>query len=370
MTAPSERLPIQTFYLNHSEEVIQNAIRKELDRGGQVFFVHNRVETIDAMGNFISGLVPEAKVKVAHGRQKEKELEKNIIDFLDGKFNVLVCTTIIESGVDMPTVNTIIVNKADRFGLAQLYQLRGRVGRSNIQSYAYFFVDSKSTVTAEARQRLDILTSHNELGMGFKIAQYDLELRGAGNILGSNQSGRINEIGYELYMNLLKEEVEKLKGNSDFKSIYSEAEVSLKMDAKIPESYIESESVRLKLYRDLFKISKEDELYSMEASISDQYGKLPKRFKKLFLIAKIKVLASNANVKQINKKGHVELIFNSLSELLIESILKIVEGDTSLSLSSDFKLKLNVKDINDDMIVLDKIIKILMNILEGSRNAS
>ena len=170
----------------------------------------------------------------------------------------------------------------------------------------------------------------------------------------------------------MKEEVEKLKGNSDFKSIYSEAEVSLKMDAKILESYIESESVRLKLYRDLFKISKEDELYSMEASISDQYGKLPKRFKKLFLIAKIKVLASNANVKQINKKGHVELIFNSLSELLIESILKIVEGDTSLSLSSDFKLKLNVKDINDDMIeVLDKIIKILMNILEGSfRDAS
>ena len=151
---------------------------------------------------------------VAHGQQREKDLEKNIINFMEGHFNVLVCTTIIESGVDMPNVNTILVNDADRFGLAQLYQLRGRVGRSNIQSHSYFFVNGIASITKDAKQRLDILSTHNDLGMGFKIAQFDLELRGAGNILGADQSGRINDIGYELYMNLLKDEVEHQRGTS------------------------------------------------------------------------------------------------------------------------------------------------------------
>ena len=218
-----------------------------MSRGGQVFFVHNRVEDILYMKSRLVEIMPNVEIRIAHGQMSESELETVIIDFLEQKFSVLLCTTIIESGVDMPNVNTIIVNQADRFGLAQLYQMRGRVGRSNRQSYAYFVTRSLASVSVEAEQRLQVLAAHQELGSGFYIASYDLELRGAGDLLGSAQSGQINEVGLELYTQLLDDEVRKARGETVEEFV--EPEIKLDIKASLPSSYIDSDTQRLAIYR-------------------------------------------------------------------------------------------------------------------------
>jgi transcription-repair coupling factor (superfamily II helicase) len=197
-TPPQNRMSVKTYVARMDESLIRDAINHELDRGGQVFFLHNRVEDIEATTLWVKSLIPKASVRFAHGQMKETELENTIIDFIEHKFDVLVCTTIIESGVDMPNVNTLIVTDADRFGLAQLYQMRGRVGRSSVQAYAYFLTKDPERLTEESRRRLDVLAMHQELGAGFQIASHDLEIRGAGNLLGSEQSGHASEVGLEM----------------------------------------------------------------------------------------------------------------------------------------------------------------------------
>ncbi|HPG60300.1 MAG TPA: helicase-related protein, partial [Candidatus Wallbacteria bacterium] len=233
-TPPAERLPVKTFVLRYSEDVVREAITRELMRRGQVYYVHNRIDTISSVVSKISALVPGARVRFAHGQMDEKQLEKIMVDFYDREFDVLVSTTIIENGLDISNVNTIIIERADTFGLSQLYQLRGRVGRAKNQAYAYFFFPHESILSHIAKKRLQAMKEFSELGSGYKIAMRDLEIRGAGNLLGHEQHGHICTIGFELYCRLLEEEIKKIKGESIEQKIESDCEIEINTNAYIP----------------------------------------------------------------------------------------------------------------------------------------
>ena len=253
---PEDRYPVQTYVMEQDPFVIREAIEKELGRGGQVYVLHNRVESIGRVASEISRLVPQAQVGIGHGKMKEQELEDVIMDFSEGRFDVLVSTTIIESGMDIPNVNTMIILEADRFGLAQLYQLRGRVGRSGRIAYAYLMYRRDKNLSEVAEKRLRAIREFTEFGSGFKIAMKDLELRGAGNILGTEQSGYMLNVGYELYCKLLAEAVERLQGRSVLPEA-EEAAFSLPIPALIPQYYIEDEVLRLQMYKKIAMITGE-----------------------------------------------------------------------------------------------------------------
>src|SRR6202163_1167287 len=252
-TPPAERQPILTYVGEYDERAVGEAIRRELLREGQVFFVHNRVQDIDEVSRRLKQLVPEARIAVAHGQLDERTLEKVVIDFWEGAYDVLVCTTIIESGIDMPTVNTLVVDRADRLGLGQLHQLRGGVGRAGQRAYAYLLFPPDVSLSEEAYERLRTIGEHTELGSGFKIAMRDLEIRGAGNLLGANQSGHIAAVGYDLYVQMVSEAVAELKGEE----LRPPAEVKLDVpvDANLPRDYVEREDLRLEAYRRLATVT-------------------------------------------------------------------------------------------------------------------
>src|SRR6202020_1663968 len=248
-TPPKDRLAIQTTVAPFSETLVQRVIQEELARDGQVFFVHNRVESIVSLAAMINRLVPEARVVVGHGQMRETALEKVMLKFIRGEADVLVSTTIIENGLDIPRANTIVINRADRMGLSELYQLRGRVGRSNQRAYAYLLVPNEGTLTPIARQRLAALQEFSDLGAGFRIAALDLELRGAGNLLGGEQHGHIEAVGYDTYVRLLEEAVRELKGEEIPAEIHSS--LNLGLDIRIPADYIADENQRLRAYRQI-----------------------------------------------------------------------------------------------------------------------
>ena len=246
-TPPVDRLAIQTYVTRYDERVIRDAILRELERGGQVFFLHNRVETIDRIAMKLADLIPEAKMAVAHGQMKPKDLEQVMLDFLDNETQVLVCSAIIESGLDFPNANTIIINRADRFGLAQLYQLRGRVGRSHRHAYAYLLIPGEQAITPDAEKRLRALQEIDGLGGGFKLALHDLEIRGAGNLLGQQQSGNITAVGFELYTEMMQNAVRELKGEEVTPDV--EPEIRLGISAYFPDDYIPDVNQRLFFYK-------------------------------------------------------------------------------------------------------------------------
>ena len=286
MTPPRRRLPVKTYTLDYRDDFIKDAIESEIDRGGQVFFVHNRVEDIEAIAQKIRDIVPLLKVGVGHGQLPAHTLEKTIIAFLEGDYSVLVCTTIIESGVDMPNVNTLIVNNADKFGLSQLYQIRGRVGRSDIQSYCYLQIDSER-ISDEGKRRIDLLSRFQDLGSGFQIASYDLEMRGAGNILSREQSGHIEGVGFELYTQMLDQAISAYKGeNSDL--FLREVEIKIPVNAAIPEGYIGGEGQRLQTYRRLFAAKSLQDICQLEVEIADRFGCLPVEVDGVFHVARLK----------------------------------------------------------------------------------
>lgn len=272
MTPPVDRLAVKTEVHKFSEEIIADAIRNELRRGGQCFVVHNRVSSIFAFAGMLSRLVPEARISVGHGKMDEKSLEKVMVDFMNRESNVLLSTTIIESGIDIPNANTIIVNRADRMGLAQLYQLRGRVGRSTVRGFAYFLIPA-GTLTKTARQRISVLQRFTELGAGFKVASKDLEIRGAGNLLGKQQHGTIAQVGFDLYQTLLKEAIEEVKGQVD--GGVRDPEVDLPVPALIPDSYVKPPGERLTLYQRFGRASDDDSTYDLLQELSDLYGPPP-----------------------------------------------------------------------------------------------
>ena len=340
-TPPHNRLSVKTFISSFDETLIRDAIEHEIARGGQVFFVHNRVEDINEMSLFVKSLVPKASVRFAHGQMKENELESTIIDFLEQKFNVLVCTTIIESGVDMPNVNTLIVNHSDRFGLAQLYQMRGRVGRASLQAFAYFMTKNSEQLTDEARRRLDVLATHQELGAGFQIASHDLEIRGAGNLLGSEQSGHAAEVGLEMYTDLLSEAIAELRGQIPERPKV-DTEIKLPITAVLTDKYIPGEGLRLQLYKSLFSAESVQEIESLKSEALDRYGAMPEESERLFMVAKIKFILSKLGSTQITLNppaGFFEIRFGSLLEKQIDKIIQEVRRRPQIyRLSPDYRL--------------------------------
>jgi transcription-repair coupling factor (superfamily II helicase) len=286
-TPPEGRRPIRTHVGEFDEELIKQALEREVARGGQAFFLHNRVETIDERAAWLQALAPDLRVIVAHGQMREKELEDRMISFLRGDADVLVSTTIIESGLDIPQANTLIVERADALGLAQLYQIRGRVGRSDQLAHSYLFYPDASELTPEARARLATLADHTELGAGFAIAMRDLEIRGAGDLLGAEQSGHVAALGFELYVELLGEAVAELSGER--RPTARPVRVDARVDAYVPNTYVGSEAMRIDLHRRLALAETEDELRELEASTTDRFGPLPEPVENLFAIQEVRI---------------------------------------------------------------------------------
>lgn len=288
-TPPAERLPIKTFVLKYSEEVLKEAINRELLRHGQVYYLHNRIESIDAVCNKIAALIPGARVRYAHGQMEEKQLEKIMIDFYDREFDILVSTTIIENGLDISNVNTIIIERADTFGLSQLYQLRGRVGRAKNQAYAYFLFPHETSLTDVAKRRLQAIKEFSDLGSGYKIAMRDMEIRGAGNLLGNDQHGHICNIGFELYCRLLEDEIKRIKGEAIENKVDYDCEIEININAYIPTNYISSTYQKIDVYKRMVGASSFEELTDIAEELKDRFGKYPEVVQNLFSVVKLKI---------------------------------------------------------------------------------
>ncbi|HZI47350.1 MAG TPA: transcription-repair coupling factor, partial [Pyrinomonadaceae bacterium] len=298
-TPPSDRLAIQTQVVQSSDAVIKSAIELELSRGGQVFFIHNRVESIETIAALVQRLVPQARIAVGHGKMNEKEMERVMLDFIDYKYDVLVATTIIENGIDIPRANTIIINRADTYGLSQLYQLRGRVGRSNRRAYAYLLIPAEQELSPIARRRLAAIREFSELGAGFRIAALDLELRGAGNLLGGEQSGHMDALGFDLYTQMLERTVSELRGEhvEDETSIT----INLGVNVAIPETYISDMGQRLRTYKRVSSARDEDALSAIRTETEDRYGRIPESVDDLFAYARLRQTAEEVGVISIDR---------------------------------------------------------------------
>ena len=335
-TAPEERLPIKTFVSEFSDDLIREAILRELDRQGQIYFLHNRVNNIEYIAEYLSDLVPNAQIGIAHGQMTEKELEKVMISFSEGLIDVLVCTTIIESGLDIPNANTLIINRADTFGLAQLYQLRGRIGRSSKRGYSYLLIPRRQSISETAEKRLKAMLSATELGSGFKIAMKDLEIRGAGNILGSEQSGHIHTVGYDLYTRLLSAAVEDLRkeqsneGNSQDISYKQSQQISvdLGIPASIPKEYIEDLTIRLNFYQSLTHIRNKEQINDFEKELKDRFGNFPIEVENLIFILKLKIETGLTGAQSITKNGKQILIQFPYGLSNMKSILNRTIGES------------------------------------------
>ncbi|GKX30542.1 transcription-repair-coupling factor [Vallitalea longa] len=298
---PEERHPIQTYVLEHNDELIKDAIYRELSRGGQIYYVYNRVKKIDEVADWISKMVPEANVAFAHGQMNERELENIMFEYINGDIDILVCTTIIETGLDIQNTNTIIIQDADRLGLSQLYQLRGRVGRSNRVAYAYLLYKKDKILQETAEKRLQAIKEFTEFGSGFKIAMRDLEIRGAGNLLGARQHGHMESVGYDLYCKLLEEAIHEVSNEKVEENF--ETSVELNVDAFIPSTYIKDEIRKLGAYKKIASIENEKDYYDVQEELEDRYGDLPKSVINLLDIAYIKAIANKADIVNIEQKG-------------------------------------------------------------------
>ncbi len=307
-TPPLDRRAVQTMVYKFDWKIIREGILRELNRNGQVFFVHNRIYNIDKLTHKLQQHVPEARIAYAHGRMKSSELEGVILKFLDREIDVLVCTTIIESGIDIPTVNTIFINNADRFGLAELHQLRGRVGRYKYKAYAYLLIPDDRSITPTAARRLRAIEEYSELGAGFRIALRDLEIRGAGNILGKEQSGHISAVGYELYCKLLESAVHKLKTGEEKVPEVMKTNIELEIEKYIPTTYISSERQRLQVYRKLASVSTILECEALKEELTDIFGPLPEKVRRLIELEKLRILGGKFQIRRIRFYGG-ELIF-------------------------------------------------------------
>ena len=322
-TPPEQRHAIITYVCESDDAIIAEAIRSELARGGQIFFVHNNVNSIARMAGHLNKLVPEVRLDVAHGQMAEDDLETVMMRFMERELDMLVCTTIIESGIDVAAANTILVNRADRFGLAQIYQLRGRVGRSDEQAYAYLFIPEESRLGKDAQKRLKVLMEHSDLGSGFQIAMNDLKIRGGGAILGASQSGHIAAVGYDMFLKLMEEAVAKLKGEPRVEGL--EPEINLPMSAYIAEDYVADIDQRLSLYRRLAKMDSLKEIAAMKAELIDRFGPLPEEAENLLLKIMLRVLSLRAGVKRLDLFGRqLVLAFSEAHQLRPLGIVEMI----------------------------------------------
>ena len=297
--APIDRMPIQTFVTEYNEEMIREAIMRELSRSGQVYYVYNRVNNIEDIASKIQELIPDANVAYAHGQMEERRLEQIMLDFINGEIDVLVSTTIIETGLDISNVNTIIIHDADKFGLSQLYQLRGRVGRSNRTAYAFLLYKRDMLLKETAEKRLAAIKEFTELGSGFKIAMKDLEIRGAGNLLGEKQHGHMEAVGYDLYCKMLNEEIGRLKNTTDTFDVF-DTSLDIDVDAYIPATYIKSERQKLDIYKRIADLETDEEIDDMLDELIDRFGEPPQALTTLLNVARIKAAAHNAYITDIS----------------------------------------------------------------------
>ncbi len=341
-TPPEDRLAIQTSISHYDESMIRQAILSEKKRGGQVFFVHNKVQTIDFMADKLRVLVPEARFEVAHGQMVEKQLERAMMRFLKKEIDVLVCTTIIESGLDIPSANTIIINEADRFGLGQIYQLRGRVGRSREKAHAYLFLSNGAALTKDAEKRLKALMDFSHLGAGLHLAMHDLKIRGGGNILGFAQSGHITAVGYELYVKLIEEAVAELKGEAWHETV--NPEINVKVSAYLPSDYVIDTDVRLSLYRRLSLLREKHELAKIREEIHDRFGPVPEPVRHLFDLMSLRLLMKEMGISRLDVGNDaLTLSFSQSSPVDPAALVRLVSGrPRQYQFLSDRKLKIHL----------------------------
>ncbi|MBM2830994.1 MAG: mfd, partial [Dehalococcoidia bacterium] len=361
-TPPEERLPVRSYVAEYDDALVREAILREMERNGQVFFVHNRVQTIGLLVSRLKEIVPEARLAVAHGQMPEAELEKVMLDFAGGTIDVLACTTIIESGLDLPRVNTLIIDNADRLGLTQLYQLRGRVGRGTQRAYAYFLHPKGKRLTPEAEKRLRTMFEAQELGVGFHIAMKDLEIRGAGNLLGVEQSGYISAVGFELYCRLLAQAVEELthpesKVAEKKKEEAPTPTVDLPLSAYLPEDYVPHLATRLALYQRLTRVRSVEEIDSLAQELRDRFGEMPLPAQNLLYIVKVRMLAGMADVEAIYQEGR-EIVVRFWSRRVGSRVLSGGEHRKGVTVGS-YLIKLQ------RVVLQDKWPEVLESILVG-----
>ena len=343
-TPPPDRLSVRTFVCRRSEEVIRDAISNELNRDGQIFFLHNRVETIHKVGQELKEIFPKLTFEIVHGQMDGEELEKKMLGFYRGEFQLLLTTAIIESGLDIPKANTIIIDKAQNLGLAQLYQLRGRVGRSEKRAYCYLLVKNENTMTEDAKQRLQVIQRYTELGSGFHIASHDLDIRGSGNLLGKEQSGHLTAIGIDLYLELLEEAVHELRGQE--KRIQIEPEINLKIAAYFPEQYLPDIGERIVLYRRLSSVESEEALSEIESEIRDRLGTPPKEVINLLGLMTLKLHLKRLHVLKMScGPKRTSLQFAPSTPASADRLVKLIQSNPKLyAITPDQKLVFSVED--------------------------
>ena len=330
-TPPERRLSIKTFVREWRDGLLREACIREIRRGGQVFFVHNKVESINQIADKVRKLVPEGDVRVAHGQMREFELEHVMLDFYHRRFNILICTTIIESGIDVPNANTIVINRADRFGLAQLHQLRGRVGRSHHRAYAYLVIPPKNLITPDAVKRLEAIESLEDLGIGFSLATHDLEIRGAGELLGEEQSGQIHEVGYSMYSELLERAVQALKAGRNpelDRPLDHGTEIDLQSPALIPEAYLPDVHTRLIMYKRIASASSQQALRELQVEMIDRFGLLPEPTKTLFRVTELKLEAARLGVRKIDfGSGGGRVTFQANPDIDPSAVIRLIQEE-------------------------------------------
>jgi transcription-repair coupling factor (superfamily II helicase) len=351
-TPPRDRLAITTQVVQFGESVIKSAIELELGRGGQVFFIHNRVETIETIAALVRRLVPAARIAVAHGQMNEKEMEQVMLDFVAFKYDVLVATTIIENGIDIPRANTIIINRADNYGLSQLYQLRGRVGRSNRRAYAYLLIPSEASLTPIARRRLAAIREFSDLGAGFRVAALDLELRGAGNLLGGQQSGHMDALGFDLYTQMLERTVAELRGEE----IEDETTVSLNLgvDVAIPEDYISDMGQRLRTYKRVASTRDDEALAQIRDETHDRYGRLPETVERLFEYARLRRTAEEVGVISIDRTtggAGLAIKLRETARVSPEKLLALVGRGEGAAFTPSGVLRIDLRDAERESVI-------------------
>lgn len=366
MTPPARRLSIKTFVQERNRQTIREAISREMLRGGQIFFLHNTIETMSKIVDEVQQLVPQAKIKIAHGQMAERELEKIMVDFYHVRFHVLVCSTIIETGIDIPTVNTIIIDRADRFGLAQLHQLRGRVGRSHHQAYAYLMTPGQTIMTKDAKKRLQAICSLEDLGAGFTLATHDLEIRGAGELLGEEQSGSIGSLGFELYMDLLDRTIKAMQAGEQIEfidSMESGCEINLNISAIIPDNYVPDVQQRLTLYKRFAGAESEAELDKLQVELIDRFGLLPEPVKHLVRINELKQIANKMGIKEIIMKQQIGVIkFSEDPKIDHNVVLGLIQTKPKLYQlkgTQQLQFNSNVQTIEEKFAGIHKLLRLL-----------
>ena len=361
-TPPARRLSIKTFIREHSIALVKEAVLRETLRGGQVFYLHNEVKTIEESARKLGELLPELSIGVAHGQLREQALEKVMSDFYHQHHHILVCSTIIETGIDIPNANTIIIERADKFGLAQLHQLRGRVGRSHHQAYAYLLSPPRSVITSDAQKRLEAIEAAGDLGAGYQLASHDMEIRGAGELLGAEQSGQINQVGFSLYLSMLESAVAALR-RGDIPDIDQPldtgTEVKLHVPALIPEDYLPDITTRLVLYKRIAQASNAEQLREIQVEMIDRFGLLPEPVKNLFTAALIKVRAQQLGISEIDmtdEGGSIE--FTATTSVEPAAIVSLIQSDPhcySLTNTGKLRVKKSLPALSDRAEFVEKL---------------